>query len=208
MLCRSTCRAAAPAPDRSAALGGRKTPARPGFSLTGVCWHDSVAHTRRVIKPPHVRLKVMHMSNQRGFTLVELMIVVAIVAILAAVALPAFRVYVARAQVTEALSLSSGLSRAVLESYWQTGACVQSGNGVVPPATDVNGPYVLSVEASGTGTPTGGCTMTVTLRSSNVSPSLQGKTLTLTLDTAGSSSRWLCTSTVEQRYLPTSCTGT
>lgn len=147
------------------------------------------------------------MRAHRGFTLIELMIVVAIIAVLAAIALPAYQAYIARSQVTESLSLSSGIGRAVLENYWQTGTCVKSGDPGIPAADQVQGSYVASIEAAGTATATGGCTMTITLRS-NTSPPLQGKTVMLTLVTDSSSSRWICTSTIQQRYLPRDCTGT
>lgn len=141
-----------------------------------------------------------------GFTLIELMIVVAIIAILAAIALPAYQIYVARAQVAEALNLTNGLSPRILEQYWQDNSCPGSGTDGVPVASEVNGKYVASVTAGGTGTPTGGCTITARMRTSGISAGLAGKQLVLTLSNPGGSSTWTCTSNAAQRYLPNRCT--
>jgi type IV pilus assembly protein PilA len=83
------------------------------------------------------------MNKQSGFTLIEIMIVVAIIAILASIAIPAYQNYTIRAQVTEGLSLSSGWKTAIAEFYANTGAW--------PSQTDLsgtspsNGNYVTSV---------------------------------------------------------------
>ncbi|EMT3399619.1 pilin, partial [Neisseria gonorrhoeae] len=83
---------------------------------------------------------------QKGFTLIELMIVIAIVGILAAVALPAYQDYTARAQVSEAILLAEGQKSAVTEYYLNHGIWPEDNTsaGVANP-TEIKGKYVESV---------------------------------------------------------------
>ena len=85
-------------------------------------------------------------TMQKGFTLIELMIVVAIVGILAAVAIPAYQDYTIRAQVTEGISLAGAAKAAVVESYGSNGTWPENnttaGLGV---STNITGKYVTSV---------------------------------------------------------------
>ena len=152
-------------------------------------------------------------TAQKGFTLIELMIVIAIIGILAAIAIPAYQNYIARAQVTEAMTLASGLKGPVAEVYSQDGSCPtnataanETANGI-PLLTTIKGKYVLSVATGGTAAATGGCTITAKMQSTGVSTDIQGKTLTLTMTNAGGSNTWACTSTMAQKYVPKSCTG-
>ncbi|EMS3344699.1 pilin, partial [Neisseria gonorrhoeae] len=83
---------------------------------------------------------------QKGFTLIELMIVIAIVGILAAVALPAYQDYTARAQVSEAILLAEGQKSAVTEYYLNNGIWPENnGDAGVASPTDIKGKYVKSV---------------------------------------------------------------
>ncbi len=116
----------------------------------------------------------MMKSVQKGFTLIELMIVVAIIGILAAIAIPAYQDYTIRAQVTEGLNLASDLKASVGELYANSGTWtgIDSGANGIPAAANKNGKYVTGIAvASGVITITYG---------NNANASVATKTLILT----------------------------
>ncbi|HEZ4521942.1 TPA: pilin [Neisseria meningitidis] len=124
---------------------------------------------------------------QKGFTLIELMIVIAIVGILAAVALPAYQDYTARAQVSEAILLAEGQKSAVTEYYLNHGEwpANNSSAGVATSASDIKGKYVQSVEvAKGV--------ITATMLSTGVNKEIQGKKLSLWAKRQNGSVKWFC----------------
>jgi type IV pilus assembly protein PilA len=84
---------------------------------------------------------------QRGFTLIELMIVVAIIGILAAIAIPAYQDYTIRAQVSEGLNLAAAAKAAIAETYLNKGTApvARVNAGMSTNAADTNGKYVLNV---------------------------------------------------------------
>jgi len=88
---------------------------------------------------------------QKGFTLIELMIVVAIIGILAAIAIPAYQDYTIRAQVTEGLNLAAAAKAAVAESFLNKGVgpADRTAAGMSPTLTDTSGKYVKSVDVTG-----------------------------------------------------------
>ncbi|EFF40919.1 fimbrial protein, partial [Neisseria gonorrhoeae F62] len=123
---------------------------------------------------------------QKGFTLIELMIVIAIVGILAAVALPAYQDYTARAQVSEAILLAEGQKSAVTEYYLNNGEWpADNGAAGVASASTIKGKYVESV------TVTNGV-VTAEMKSDGVNKEIKGKKLSLWGRRENGSVKWFC----------------
>ena len=138
---------------------------------------------------------------QQGFTLIELMIVVAIIGILAAIAIPAYQDYTVRAQVSEGLNLGGGAKTAVTEYFQDRGAWpadnTEAGLEAVP--TNINGKYVASV------TVTAGV-IDVLYGGDAHAALLAGKNLRLAPASLGGSVTWTCTSTdLPPKHLPSAC---
>ncbi|HGT2237262.1 TPA: pilin [Neisseria gonorrhoeae] len=156
---------------------------------------------------------------QKGFTLIELMIVIAIVGILAAVALPAYQDYTARAQVSEAILLAEGQKSAVTEYYPNNGKWpANNGNAGVASPADIKGKYVESVTvANGV--------VTAQMKPSGVNNEIKDKRLSLWGRRENGSVKWFCgqpvkrdagaddvkadgTKKIETKHLPSTCRDT
>jgi type IV pilus assembly protein PilA len=146
-------------------------------------------------------------STARGFTLIELMIVVAIVGLLAAIAIPAYQAHIAKSQLAEAFELVSSVKGSIADYYGQTSAWPSNGTAGIPAATSISGHYVRSVTVSNADG-----SITVTLQSTGVSDGLKGKDLIFTPGvTTGSIVviHWTCTTSIRQAYVPpAACLGT
>ena len=146
---------------------------------------------------------------QKGFTLIELMIVVAIIGILAAVAIPAYQDYIGRAQTAEAVELAAAGKTPLSEFYndkgrWPTNAASVMGN--VGP-----GKYTSSIAiTSGGNTTAASLTLTATLKASGSGVNSGIATKTLTIATTSGGQRWTCSkgtagTAIADKYLPGAC---
>jgi type IV pilus assembly protein PilA len=141
------------------------------------------------------------MKKQQGFTLIELMIVVAIIGILAAIAIPAYQDYTIRAQVSEGLNLSGGAKAAVTEYFQDRGAMPTTNDMAGLAAADtIQGKYVDNVAVGANGVITIGF-------GNDAHAVLAPNSLTMTPNTANAGSvAWTCGSAaILNKHLPAAC---
>lgn len=159
-------------------------------------------------------------SKNNGFTLIELMIVVAIIGILASLAVSAYQTYTVRAQISEGLEMASGAKVPIVDAYTNDGTAPldRAAAGMTPNATDTSGAYVSAVAVvSGR--------VDITFSGPRAHQEIIGQTLSVTpYVTAGNTVIWRCgysgapaggallngganhlAPTVESRYLPSTC---
>ena len=151
-------------------------------------------------------------SLQKGFTLIELMIVIAIIGILAAIAIPQYQNYIARSQVTRAMSESGSLKTVVETCMLESKTVLGQGHGQCQLGATGSNILTGTVQDGGTAVPSNtgvpqvvisGSTATVTATfGNNAATILTGNTVTWTRNSAGS---WTCTTNVPAKYAPTAC---
>ena len=140
----------------------------------------------------------MMKNVQKGFTLIELMIVVAIIGILAAVAIPAYQDYTAKAQASEAITLLGGLKTPIAEAVGNTG--ISAPNCAAPAGSVTAGRYIATVVGTNNAT---GCDIVATFKAVDVNAKLVSKTVTFSY--VANTGAWSCASNLDGSVKPKTC---
>ena len=146
-------------------------------------------------------------SMQKGFTLIELMIVVAIIAILAAIAIPQYETYITKTQFSEATTVATGVETDINLFWNQNGACPSNGANGFPAAISYAGKYVATATI-GPGTAATGktCDVTVAFKANSVSQPLQSASVLFQGSQTGGNFTWKCSAAaVADKYKPETC---
>jgi type IV pilus assembly protein PilA len=150
------------------------------------------------------------MIGIKGFTLIELMIVIVIIGVLAAIAIPAYQNYTTRAQVSEALNMASAFKSELMAYYGESGNCPNNLRDLgLDISGTINSKYVKSV-APNTIYSGAICAFEFTFNVVGVNPEIANKKLIFAMMnyTGNGSAKWECSSfDIRQSYLPAICKG-
>lgn len=143
------------------------------------------------------------MNAQKGFTLIELMIVVAIIGILAAIAIPAYQNYIARSQVSEAMTLATGLKTAI-QTNLQNNSCFANGAETAGDTDEISGKYGTATIVKSTAAGSG-CGINYVFKEKGVSSKIAGGKIVLDVDDNGVISKATGTDVTDE-FLPQTLT--
>jgi type IV pilus assembly protein PilA len=151
------------------------------------------------------------MKLQKGFTLIELMIVIAIIGILAAIAIPAYQDYTIRSKVSEGLNMAGAAKLAVAETFDSQGTFMgDNASYGLPAAASISATYVSSIDADGLGSSPPDGVIVIEYRAIG-NGVVSGESVALVPDTSQPGAMaWTCTTTgltnaVDARFLPANC---
>jgi prepilin-type N-terminal cleavage/methylation domain len=190
--------------------------ARPSLGEAGNPHRALGSKAKAAAADPHRTFQIykgqcMKIQKNRGFTLIELMIVVAIIAILAAIAIPAYQDYLIRAQVSEGMTLMDGAKTALTEFYSNTGRMTAANGSVgLPSPSSITGSYVTTA-----GLNNANPGVIVAIYGNKANAAITDKYIALSAITGAGSITFVCTnksgigsegkSPVDSKYLPSSC---